>query len=64
VDLIGEYITGKTLNPSVDSALSGRITDLTPQANGPALRPGKSLFVAPTMAAFDPIDTNKDKGRD
>jgi 2',3'-cyclic-nucleotide 2'-phosphodiesterase (5'-nucleotidase family) len=58
VDLIGEFIAGRTLNPDVDSAVQGRITDLTPQANAPTLRPGKSLFVAPAIAAFDTIDAN------
>jgi hypothetical protein len=60
VDLIAEHITGKTLNPAVDGALEGRITDITPQANAPTLRPGKSLFVAPTLAAENQLKNKVD----
>ncbi|MBS1992739.1 MAG: bifunctional metallophosphatase/5'-nucleotidase [Cyanobacteria bacterium SZAS LIN-3] len=56
VDLIAEHIKGKTLDPTVDGAVSGRITDLTPRANGPTLRPGKSLFVAPLFSTFEAMD--------
>jgi 5'-nucleotidase len=63
VDLLGEFIQGKTLDPGVDGAVQGRITDLTPKANAPSLRPGKSLFVAPSISAFETMDSDKDKGR-
>jgi 2',3'-cyclic-nucleotide 2'-phosphodiesterase (5'-nucleotidase family) len=61
VDMIGEFINGRTLDPTVDSAVQGRITDLTPQNNGPTLRPGKSLFVAPTISGVETINGSKDK---
>jgi 2',3'-cyclic-nucleotide 2'-phosphodiesterase (5'-nucleotidase family) len=60
VDLIGEYITGKTLDPAVDGAVQGRITDLTPQNNGPTLRPGKSLFVAPSISTTETLNKGQD----
>ncbi|MBU6450708.1 MAG: 5'-nucleotidase C-terminal domain-containing protein, partial [Cyanobacteria bacterium REEB67] len=60
VDLIAEHITGKTLDPAVDGAIEGRITDLTPQANAPTLRPGKSLFVAPSLAGERKLENQPD----
>jgi len=60
VDLIAEHIRGKTLDPGVHGAVTGRVTDLTPKVSAPSLRPGKSLFVAPVMSGFESMDqTNK-----
>jgi 2',3'-cyclic-nucleotide 2'-phosphodiesterase (5'-nucleotidase family) len=56
VDMFGEFIAGKTLDPKVDGALTGRITDLTPESGGPTLKPGKSLFVAPLIAGQNQSD--------
>jgi len=56
VDLIGEHIRGKSLDPNVDGAVTGRITDRTPRVNAPSLRPGKSLFVAPVMSGLEAMD--------
>jgi len=61
VDLIGEFIQGKTLDPAVDGALQGRIKDLTAAASAPSLRPGKSLFTAPLISTFDTMDDTLDK---
>lgn len=50
VDLIGDYIRGKTLDPSKISAVEGRITDLTPNYSDDLLKPAKSIVVPPLMA--------------
>lgn len=59
VDLIGDYIRGKTLDPSKISPLEGRITDLTPNYSGSMLRPGKSLLVAPILSGKDRLEKSK-----
>ena len=55
VDMIGEYIKGKTLDPSTMSRVEGRITDLTPQVSDDVLRPARSMAVAPTLSGFDAV---------
>ena len=55
VDMIGEYIKGKTLDPSTMSRVEGRITDLTPKVNDDVLRPAQSMAVAPTLSGFDAV---------
>ncbi|MDP3509556.1 MAG: 5'-nucleotidase C-terminal domain-containing protein [Candidatus Melainabacteria bacterium] len=59
VDLIGDYIRGKTLDPSKVSPIEGRITDLTPNYSGAMLRPGKSLLVAPILSGKDRFEKSK-----
>ena len=44
VDMLSEYIKGRTIDPKVLGAVDGRITDLTPKAWQPSLRPGLSLI--------------------
>ncbi len=45
VDLMGDYIRGKTLDPAKISALEGRITDQTPHYSADLLKPVKSIAV-------------------
>lgn len=59
VDLIGDYIRGKTLDPAKVSAIEGRITDLTPSYGNDMLRPGKSLLVAPILSGKDRLEKSK-----
>jgi hypothetical protein len=44
VDMLAEYINGRTIDPKVVGAVDGRITDLTPKTWQPSLRPGLSLI--------------------
>lgn len=53
VDLIGEYIAGKTIDPVKFSAVEGRIIDRSPGAAGEIMQPGKSLFTQPIVAGTD-----------
>ena len=50
VDLIGEHISGKTIDPLKVSPVEGRITDLSKTAENELLHPGKSLFTQPIIA--------------
>jgi len=59
VDLIGDFIRGKTLDPAKVSAIEGRITDLTPSYGSDMLRPGKSLVVAPILSGKDRLEKSK-----
>jgi 2',3'-cyclic-nucleotide 2'-phosphodiesterase (5'-nucleotidase family) len=59
VDLLGDFIRGKTLDPSKISPIEGRITDLTPSYGSDMLRPGKSLVVAPLLSAKDRLEKSK-----
>lgn len=45
VDLMGDYIRGKTLDPAKISPLEGRITDQTPHYSADLLKPVKSIAV-------------------
>lgn len=63
VDLIGEYLANRTLNPLKDSAVEGRIKDFTPGATADLLRPGKSLFTQPAVIASDRDKNNRDKNK-
>ncbi len=61
VDLIGDFIRGKVLDPSKISAVEGRITDLTPKASGDLLRPAKSIMVAPILSGKNSLDKSENK---
>jgi len=57
VELLGEYVNGKTLDPGVIGKVEGRITDLTPKPWQPTLRPGLSLVSYPGLSARSVFDT-------
>jgi 5'-nucleotidase/UDP-sugar diphosphatase len=59
VDLIGDYIKGKTLDPAKISAVEGRITDLTPAYSADLLKPAKSIIVPPMMAGQNSLDQDR-----
>jgi len=63
VDLIGDYIRGKVLDPSKLSAVEGRITDLTPKPSGDVLRPAKSMMVAPILSGKNSLDQNEKRNK-
>ena len=55
VNLLGEHIQGRTLDPAKLSRVEGRITELTPQTWEPALRPGISIPALATLSARAPF---------
>lgn len=61
VDLIGEYIAGKTIDPVKFSAVEGRIIDRSPGAAGEIMQPGKSLFTQPVVAGTHTSPDKKDR---
>ena len=54
VDLLGDFIEGKTLDPRKISKVDGRIRDLTARALEPTVRPGISLLSFSTMSGRSP----------
>lgn len=50
VDLIGDYIRGKRLDPAIIGAPEGRIVNRSPLEGDGLLKPGKSLVVQPIIA--------------
>lgn len=54
VDLLGEHIQGRTLDPAKIGRVDGRIRDLTPQPWEPTLRPGISLPAYAAMSSRTP----------
>lgn len=61
VDLIGDYIRGKTLDPTKLGAPEGRIIDRSPVPPEDILRPGKSLATQPIVAARARGDKQDDR---
>lgn len=51
VDLIGQHIRGKEINPFAFSAVEGRITNITPTVRQLPLRPGRSILAFPLVDA-------------
>jgi 5'-nucleotidase / UDP-sugar diphosphatase len=58
VDLLGEHIQGRTLNPLVDSKVEGRVINTTPLAQALSLRPQTSIVGFSTLAANDATTVN------
>jgi 2',3'-cyclic-nucleotide 2'-phosphodiesterase (5'-nucleotidase family) len=52
VDFLADYISNKTLDPKIVSAVDGRAKDLAPTIDNELLRPGKSLSAAPFVAGY------------
>jgi hypothetical protein len=50
VDLIGDYIRGKRLDPAIIGAPEGRIVNRSPLEGEGLLKPGRSLTVQPIVA--------------
>lgn len=50
VDLIGDYIRGKRLDPAIIGAPEGRIVNRSPLEGDGLLKPGKSVVVQPIIA--------------
>jgi hypothetical protein len=62
VDLLGDYIAGRTLNPTEFSRVDGRIRDLTATTWEPTLRPGISLPALAALSARTPFATDDKSG--
>lgn len=58
VDLMADYIRGKTMDPSKFAAVEGRITDKTPHYTEDLLKPVKSIAVP---AVLDAKESQKEK---
>jgi hypothetical protein len=55
VDMLGEHIRGKTLNPNKFAAVEGRITNLTPAERELPIRLGSYSFAQGVDAVQDPV---------
>ncbi|MBI2811320.1 MAG: 5'-nucleotidase C-terminal domain-containing protein [Candidatus Melainabacteria bacterium] len=63
VDLLGEHIQGRTINPLVDSKVEGRVNNVTPVFQDVTLRPQTSIVGFSTLAAQDATTDNNSKNR-
>ncbi len=62
VELLGEYIKGRTLNPLVDSKVEGRVTNATPVTQTIGLRPQPSIAGFSALAAREtPMENDPEK---
>lgn len=60
VDLLGEHIQGRTLNPLVDSKVEGRVNNITPVYKDVTLRPQTSIVGFSTLAAKNATTDNSE----
>ncbi|HEY9731478.1 MAG TPA: 5'-nucleotidase C-terminal domain-containing protein [Drouetiella sp.] len=60
VDLLGEFVQGRKLNPQIDSKVEGRINNVTPTYTDIAVRPQPSIVGYATLAAQDATYENQE----
>jgi 2',3'-cyclic-nucleotide 2'-phosphodiesterase (5'-nucleotidase family) len=60
VDLLGEYIQGRTLNPQIDSKVEGRVNNATPTHEDINVRPQTSIIGYSTLAAQNATSENSE----
>jgi len=59
VDLLGDFIAGRQLNPAVDSAIEGRIHDISPDYGKVAAPPSRTAAGFAFVAGLDGNQPNK-----
>lgn len=61
VELLGEYIQGRKLDPRIDSKVEGRVNNITPVAQDISLRPQTSIVGFSALDGLNAVENSEQK---